>query len=477
VKSVLDRRSFLRSSAGALGIPASLAGLFAACSDAGPIEPDSDPGNVGEIGGYGPVTNDAGVLRLPVGFHMRAFGATGQLMSDGRPTPIAHDGMGAFAYGRSTIRLVRNHEDRNSPPWTPIGPNPYDRVAGGGTTTLEIGANRELLGSWVSLSGTWVNCAGGATPWGSWLSCEETVAGPNEGFEKTHGWVFEVPAAANAPVAAVPYKAMGRFSHEAVCVDPRTGIVYLTEDNGFPPGSGLYRFLPNQPGQLGAGGRLQMARVVGSPRLHIRAGSKVGIEVGDTVDIDWVDIPAVDPGDDPAIDEDTRLTEVFMQGYEQGGAVFNRLEGCSFADGSMFFHDTRGGASTRGHVWQYQPAASEGQGGEADRGLLRSVFESPGTSVLNNPDNITATPRGGLILCEDGGDSNWLRGIDSAGQIFDFAMNQFSRSEFAGVCFSPDGQTLFVNLQGASKGVATRQGVAGTGMTIAIWGPWQRGEL
>jgi secreted PhoX family phosphatase len=329
----------------------------------------------------------------------------------------------------------------------------------------------------VSLSGTFVNCAGGPTPWGSWLTGEETVAGPLEGFEQTHGWVFEVPASANRPVPAIPIEAMGRFSHEAVAVDPRTGIVYETEDNGFPPGSGLYRFLPSQPGSLGAGGRLQMARVVGSPRLEIWRGGTIGVELGDTFTIDWVDIPAVDPGDDPAVDEDTRMAELFMQGYEQGGAVFNRLEGCWFSEDGLFFQDTRGGRVQRGHVWQYVPAAAEGQGGSADRGLLRLIFESPGTAVLDSPDNITVSPRGGLILCEDGSGTQWLRGLTQGGHIFDFAFNQHNQAEFAGATFSPDGQTLFVNLQGSTSGRPTDQGVAGSGVTLAIWGPWSKGAL
>jgi secreted PhoX family phosphatase len=337
--------------------------------------------------------------------------------------------------------------------------------------------DRTVVGSWVSLSGTWVNCAGGLTPWGSWLTCEETVAGPNEGFEETHGWVFEVPAAANAPVQPVPYRAMGRFSHEAICIDPTTGIVYETEDNAFPPGSGLYRFLPTQPGTLGAGGRLQMARVRGSEKLEIWRGSSIGIAVGDTFEIDWVDIPTVDPGDDPSVSERTRRAELFMQGFDEGGVVFNRLEGCWFGEGSVFFHDTRGGAVARGHVWQYVPGPEEGRGGDGDMGLLRLIFESPGTSVLDSPDNITVSPRGGLVLCEDGGGDQWLRGMSRGGQIFDFARNLLNDNEFAGACFSPDGHTLFVNIQGATSGDPTDSEVKGSGLTLAIWGPWAKGAL
>jgi secreted PhoX family phosphatase len=483
MESNVSRRSFLRRSATGLAIPASVSGLVAACTDlvtepaANGVEPSLSRHGGGVGPGYGPVDNDQGILRLPQGFEVKALSAIGDPMSDGRPTPIALDGMACFPHRRGGVRLVRNHEDRNAPPWQPIGANPYDPTAGGGTTTLEVSKDLELLGSWVSLSGTFVNCAGGLTPWGSWLTCEETVAGPNEGFAKTHGWVFEVPASANGEVEPVPYKAMGRFSHEALCIDPHTGIVYETEDNGFPPGSGLFRFLPDRGRRLDRGGKLQMARVTGSPKLEIWRGSSVGISVGDTFEIDWVEIPVVDPGDDPATSEATRRADLFMQGFDQGGVAFNRLEGCWFGDRSVFFHDTRGGAATRGHVWQYIPGRHEGEGGRRDKGMLRLIFESPGTSVLDSPDNITVSPRGGLVLCEDGGGEQWLRGLTRGGQIFDFALNTLNDAEFAGATFSPDGHTLFVNVQGSTNGRPTDPGVIGSGMTLAICGPWEKGAL
>jgi secreted PhoX family phosphatase len=166
-----------------------------------------------------------------------------------------------------------------------------------------------------------------------------------------------------------------------------------------------------------------------------------------------------------------------MQGFDRGGVVFNRLEGCWFGEGSVFFHDTRGGTVTRGHVWQYVPGPEEGRGGDGDVGLLRLVFESPGTSVLDSPDNITVSPRGGLVLCEDGGGDQWLRGMSRSGQIFDFARNLLNDNEFAGACFSPDGHTLFVNIQGATEGDPMDAAVKGSGLTLAIWGPWAKGAL
>jgi secreted PhoX family phosphatase len=480
MEGAVNRRSFIRTTAG-LAIPGTLASLVAACAevgDTGPLEPNFGDVPVGPFpgGGYGSINNDQGPVRLPQGFQCKVLGAIGDPMSDGSPTPIALDGMaciGAHPYDR----LIRNHEDRNGTSAPPIGPNPYDRLCGGGTTTLAVDKERNVMASFVSLSGTTVNCAGGQTPWYSWLSAEETVVGPREGYEKTHGWVFEVSALANECLPTEPIKAMGRFSHEAVAVDPRTSIVYQTEDNGFPPGSGLFRYIPNNPRlwrQLDRQGRLQMARIRGNPRLEIWRGASRGILPGHTFEVDWVDIPHVDPGD--TTNETTRRAALFMQGYDQGGAAFNRLEGCWFGRESMFFQDTRGGTAQRGHVWRYTPGAAEGQGGSQDVGLLTLIYESPGASTLDSPDNICVSPRGGLVLCEDGSGDQWLRGLTPTGQIFDFALNILNDAEFAGACFAING-TLFVNIQGATAGNATAPGVRGSGLTMAIWGPWKNGSL
>jgi len=479
MRSSIDRRSFLRRTGGGAIVPAVASGLMAACTEEsanGVLTPRmSKVGNAGlGNGGYGPLDNDQGVVLLPRGFQVRAFGAIGDPMSDGLPTPIALDGMGAFDAGQGRVRLVRNHEDRNGPS-VAIAANAYDPLAGGGTTTLEVDASRRLVRDFVSLSGTAVNCAGGPTPWASWLTCEETVVGPREGFGKTHGWVFEVPAFASRPVTPAPLKGLGRFSHEAVAVDPRTGIVYETEDNAFPPGSGLYRFLPDRLGLLAEGGRLQMAAVVGEPGLEIFRGSAAGISVGDTFQVEWVDIETVDPGDDGP--ESDRRAALFLEGLGKGGVRFDRLEGCWYGQRSIFFHDTRGGDRREGHVWQYEPAGAEGHGGPDDRGLLRLIFESPGPDVLDNPDNITVSPGGGLVMCEDGSGVQYVRGLTQGGEIFDFAVNQINDAEFAGACFSPDGKTLFVNIQGDTRGRATDPGVRGGGMTLAIWGPWEKGAL
>jgi len=472
----VDRRDFLRRLAGAALIPSAMGGLVAACT-----ELDGEGGLARRTtrvpraglgsGGYGPLDNDRGPLVLPDGFQLRSFGAIGDPMSDGNPTPIAPDGMAAFPADGNRVRLVRNHEDRNGPRGRPlVASYAYDSAAGGGCTTLEVGADRELVRDFVSLSGTTVNCAGGPTPWGSWLSCEETVVGRSEGFERTHGWIFEVPAAAEEPVQPVPLRAMGRFSHEAVAVDPVSGVVYETEDHQHPPGSGFYRFLPREPGNLAAGGQLEMAAVTGEPRLELFRGSGLGIEVGQTFEVEWAAIgsPEVDPDDE--MSQEDRLGAVFAQGFEGGGAVFSRLEGCWWGDESVYFHDTTGGAAELGHVWRYVPERITG-----GRGKLVLLFESPAREVLDGPDNITVSPRGGLVLCEDPSGVPYVRGLTPEGRIFDLARNNLNRAEFAGATFSPDGQTLFVNIQGPTRG-STAEG-AGEGMTLAIWGPWERGSL
>ncbi|MGH7458367.1 MAG: alkaline phosphatase PhoX [Longimicrobiaceae bacterium] len=450
----VTRRDFFRRAArvgtGALLAP-SLQGLVA-CARLGRVS--GGPGQ----GGYGPLVSTGPELALPAGFSYVMFGVEGDLMSDGNPTPRAHDGMGAFALANGNTLLIRNHEDRDEPGEAELVGSPaaaYDRKAGGGTTSLEvrIGADGtpELVRDFVSLNGTIVNCAGGPTPWGSWLSCEESTAGREQGWEQDHGYVFEV-AAAGSGLSAEPLKELGRFVHEAVAVDPVTGVVYETEDTG---DAGFYRFIPRVPGRLSEGGRVQMLAVEGRPRYHTVAGQRPGV----TLPVSWVDIADPDPAG-----AGSNSSAVFEQGYERGGAVFSRLEGCWYGDRSVYFHATDGGDQELGQVWRYNPAPGDGS--------LTLIFESPDASVLAAPDNITVSPRGGLVLCEDSAGA-YLRGLTKDGKIFDFARNVVNQREFAGACFGPDGQTLFVNIQGDTKS----GGPGNPGMTFAIRGPWRMGAL
>lgn len=417
--------------------------------------------------GYGqlrPVASrDSGetILALPDGFNYTVVSRAGAPMSDGRATPQLPDGMATFVVGNE-LRIVRNHEvnDGHISPTGPIGDvaRSYDERAGGGTTTLVIDrATRSATRAFVSLSGTLQNCAGGATPWGSWISCEETTLGTSPamlpdrtiggGFAKPHGYCFEVPASANDIVDPIPITALGRFKHEAIAIDPRTGVLYLTEDNLV---SGLYRFTPRTRARLSDGGVLEMLAIRGKRCFDTRTKQRAGV----AFPVEWVRIDDPDPANADGADN-----SVFAQGEAQGGATFARLEGCFFGRGSIFVNATTGGTVGCGQVWQLKPSP------RGDK--LSLVVESPSPVVLDSPDNLCIGPRGGLLLCEDAPTRNHLRGVDRNGRLFDVARNIYSGfegSELAGVTFDPAFETLFVNLQAA-------------GLTLAIWGPWERGPL
>jgi uncharacterized protein len=448
--TTMDRRVFLARTAAAAGGTiagsealmrlanrAALADFNAAARGYGPVKPKPDQ--------HGRL-----VLALPAGFTYVTFGDIGSPMSDGRPTPLALDGMAAFKGPRGTVRLIRNHEDRNLPPAGSIeaGPGAYDQAAGGGTTTLDYDPKRRrLVRSFVSLEGTTVNCAGGhGLHRHSWLTGEETVAGPANGFEKPHGYLFEVPVdrGRGDDPHSRPLRAMGRFSHEAAATDHRNGVVYETEDPGSGRGAGFYRFLPNNPRRLRAGGKLQILAIRGKPQFDARENQ----EPGRSLPVRWIDIPDPDP---EYVDiNDPRGT--FDQGWERGAAKFNRLEGCWYADGSVFFVSTSGGDAKNGDVNSDQYREGYGQVWEYRIKKRRLIlhYESPGGEVMDSPDNLTVTPRGGLMACEDDASDT-------------------------GVCFSPDGDTVFVNLYGDSTGTPADH--AGEGMTCAITGPWRRGPL
>lgn len=413
--------------------------------------------------GYGPLrpaidaTTGLPLLELPDGFRYMSFGWTGDAMDDGRRVPPLHDGMAAFAGENGQVVLVRNHE---------IGPGgalhgpAYDKQAGGGTTTTIFDPEMErVVSTRASLAGTIRNCAGGPTPWGSWLSCEETVLGPRERdnpLPRQHGYVFEVPH--DGASDAKPIKAMGCFVHEAIAVDPQTGIVYETQDR---TQAGLYRFVPKTPGRLADGGRLQMLAI------DTRGGfdTSRGQHTGATYDIHWVDIAEPDR---PHISSASGYgLGVLQQGLDRGGAIFSRLEGATFGDGRLYVTATDGGDARMGQVWEVDP----------ERSRLRLVFESPGAPVLNMPDNLTLSPRGGLAVCEDGTATPCVHGLTRDGRIFRFARNNitldtprngltgdFTQREFAGATYSPDGRWLFFNAQTP-------------GITFAVTGPWAEGGL
>ena len=456
--STSNRRTFLQQSfTGALLLAPSMHGLIERARIAA-LDPERM--SSARSTGYGPLVNIGPELALPAGFSCSVLSSNGKAMTDGSPTPGAFDGMAAFPLPNGNVRLIRNHENRDRPWNTRPRGNParaYDPKGAGCVSSLEIrftGDGRpEVVRDFIALTGTIVNCAGGPTPWGTWLTCEESVEGKAHGWGQEHGYVFEVPASAESEVTPVPLKAMGRFVHEAVAVDPATGIVYETEDRLV---AGFYRFIPARPGVLAAGGALQMLAVDGHPNLDTADGQRVGARYS----AHWVPIDNPDPR---GAWEDS--SAVFRQGFDRGAARFARLEGCWWGDDGVFFHATNGGDARLGQVWQYRPASAE-------RGELVLVFESPSVDVLDSPDNLTVSPRGGIVICEDGGGAQYLRGLTRDGTIFEFARNTLNSTEFAGACFSPDGRTLFVNIMGSTTDAGTQRGA-----TLAIRGPWDRGPL
>jgi secreted PhoX family phosphatase len=483
-----DRRTMLRGAAMAAGatvVGGPFAGFVARSALA--AVGGEDPAR-----GLGPIPDlrdNAVRLWLPDGFSYRSFHDTEYdvVLDDGTRLPGRHDGMAAFRGRDGNVVLVRNHEVNGAGPAFGDPATAYDPMGRGGTTTVEVTLFGEVVRSHTSLSGTMMNCSGGRMPWGSWVTCEETINGPDVGPDFTgasnvslterHGFIFDVPADGRSD--GTPITRAGRFAHESVAYDPEEGVLYMTEDD-FGFASGFYRYLPpDNPmdaGRLSDGGRLQMLAVKGSPNLDLAADQPVR----STYQVRWVDIddPAPSfpytPGQTAPTSNDDAICYVARQGWEQGAAYFSRLEGSVYDGGVVYFTATQGGGEPedgtgpiadgygngRGQIWAYHCRSQ----------LLQLVYQSPGADVLDFPDNVTTSPRGTLVLCEDGSDNNLLRGLSRGGQLFDIALNRLvSRSgalryddEFAGSTFSPDGHTLFVNIQ------------ASRGMTFAIWGPWER---
>ncbi len=427
--------------------------------------------------GFGKLLADPnGILDLPAGFSYTIVASRGEEMDDGLLVPGLADGMAAFPGENGGVILVCNHEIH---PYelreSPFGSRHQrlERVTAGkiydaggnespalgGTTTIHYDpATGSRTHMHMSLIGTENNCAGGATPWGSWLSCEECFFDPGTSFErnnvirrdKKHGYVFEVPAAATEAVTPVPLKGMGRFEHEAAAVNPASGYVYLTEDRHQ---SLLYRFVPNVPGKLSEGGTLQALAIADNPGFDTRNWlGRDKFQPGVELKTEWIDLE----------EADVSSNDLRLQGHEKGAAIFARGEGLCFADGIFAMTATIGGAERLGQIFTYRPSPAEGTPEErANAGRLSLHAESNSGSVLRHADNITMSPWGDLIVCEDTADHCGLVGVMPDGRQYMFADNAYTRSELAGICFSPDGQFMFLNIQIS-------------GVTLAVTGPWSR---
>ena len=465
--TTLSRRDFAKALGGL-----SLAAMTARAMAAGPVA------SVNQVEGYGPLIPDpARLIDLPEGFSYRVISRLGNIMDDGLPVPDNADGMGAFAMPDGRIALVRNHELRASgrkpdegvlsamgDAYRAYDKNDKGETLPGGTSTLIYNpATGAVEAEYMSLLGTIRNCAGGVTPWGSWLTCEEDVTRAGDKVGVDHGYIFEVPADHKGLVDPVPLKAMGRFNHEAAAVDPDTGIVYLTEDRD---DSLFYRFIPTTPGKLVDGGRLQALQILGVE--DSRNWDSLSIVQGQWVSTRWIDLDDVEApnGDDLRI-----------RGAAKGATLFARGEGIvqgtdPLGKPEFYFTCTSGGADKHGQIFRYVPIVGGDTIGESYPGgpimlsglpdqNLQLFFETPDRSVYSFGDNLTVAPNGDLLVCEDGYEdivANYLRGITPEGKAYAFGMVRV-QSETAGICFSPDGKTMFLNVFSPT-------------MTLAITGPF-----
>ncbi|WP_068276016.1 alkaline phosphatase PhoX [Aldersonia kunmingensis] len=453
----LNRRGFLERTA--------LGGLVVAF--AGSVDVLAHPAAAGAAPrnalGYGPLLPDPNrILALPPGFTYRVVSQSGQtLLDDGTPVPSDPDANGVFG---STV--VTNHEIGSDEPFgvPTLEGLTYDPGARGGTTTATIAPDGHRLGQYVSLAGTVNNCAGGITPWGTWLTCEETEARAGDGaFTRDHGYVFEVHPGnqqANHGRSPVPLKFLGRYAHEAVAVDPGSNAIYLTEDATGPNGL-FYRWTPpagfiggqgalhGLAGNATAGTLAAMAcfdggRLVPDLSEALTPGARYGVR--------WIPVPDRDAKSTSTrkqfgSGEVTRSRKLEGQWWGDGGAYFVASYARS-SDGSTAEHD--------GQVWFYDP--------RTETVTLKTRFgrnpDPAADTNIDGPDNITVSPFGGLILAEDGDGINHLIGVTPAGESFPIARNELNDSEFCGPAFSGDGRTLFVNIQSP-------------GLTLAVTGPWR----
>lgn len=474
----MDRRNFIKTGAAFGGALAAL-GPFQALSARramGKSFPASD--------GYGPLVNK-GDLWLPAEFNYQIISVQGTPMSDGQPTPGIFDGMAAFPGRHGTTILIRNHENREQAGELKVNvPDrfQYNVAARGGNTKLEVCRRRagkdpatglrlysyEVVEDFAILGGTSTNCAGGIRGSHTWITCEEVVkrlAG------KKHGYIFEIDARADSPVAAIPVPQAGRRAHEAAF--ELSDIVYMTEDRSITPdpllgsiGACFYRYVPKQRNKPLARttGRLQALKL----RNEFHANMDLGRIVGLPYKVEWVTIDEPDHDDDTdsRVDRVSGFTPNRVQAQDKGAAYFDRLEGMWAGRGhsKIYFDTTSGGAANLGQVWEY----------DARRETLTLIYESVSSAALQSPDNIVVVPAtGDIFLQEDGSGAQFVRGVTLDGEIYDFAQTTTNETEFCGGCFDPDGHTFYLNQQG-DRGNLPNGPTNANAVTYAIYGPFHK---
>ncbi len=382
------------------------------------------------MGVYGELREpDANGLALPAGFSSRIVATTGQTVgSTSYVWPTAPDGAATFATaGGGWIHTV-NHETLST--------------EGGGVSAIEFAPDGTIIDAYRILDGTNANCAGGPSPWGTWLSCEEYdltefLAPPAPGFPfgpGVAGQVWECDPTGASPGRALP--ALGKFSHEAVAIDPATNIVYLTEDQG---DGYFYRFTPDTPNVGGTAdltvGKLEAA-VLSSPDALPEGTSEVT----------WIEIP-----DAGALSGPTRKQVV--------ASPFERGEGAWFDTGVVYFVTTRDD-----RVWAH----------DTTNGTVEVIYDkATAGGALEEPDNVTVHPTSGELFVAEDSDNLELvlisppsaSGVRTSSPFM--RINGQSGTEVTGPCFDPTGTRMFFSSQ---RGTAD-----GGGITYEVTGPFETG--
>ncbi|MFI1016154.1 alkaline phosphatase PhoX [Streptomyces sp. NPDC020965] len=383
----MERRTFLRTAVIGTSTVAFGGSLWRGAALADPAQPGPGP-----YGSLRPA--DANGILLPVGFTSRVIARSGQRVGSTSYTwHNAPDGGACYADGTGWI-YVSNAE-----------------VTPGGAGAVRFSSTGAITGAYRILSGTRQNCAGGKTPWNTWLSCEEV----------SRGYVYEADPWGTDP--AVRRDAMGLFTHEAAAADPVRRVVYLTEDesNGC-----LYRFAPTTWGDLSSG-RLQV----------LTAGTATSGSFG------WADIP--DPDGSPTA----------TRSQVPGAKKFNGGEGCHYADDKVWF-------TTKGdnRVWQLNLVS----------GTYELAYDDSlvsGGAPLTGVDNVTGSSSGDLFVAEDGGTMD-ICVITPSGVVAPFLrINGQSSSEITGPAFSPDGSRLYFSSQRGTSGSSSG------GITYEVTGPFR----